>query len=140
MEAYSLSVQHEQTTLQILQAKLGSEDLRTQVGLCLAYDDCLSFYVVISVPHTCLQWTYVGCGCMAWVLWVQGSGAARSCTPRYPKTRCLNLQQRSFKVIITNQIIVPLLNPYCWTDCLSSDGKGPKGLNWSLKIYMHSIC
>lgn len=32
MEAYSLSVQHEQTTLQILQAKLGSEDLRTQVS------------------------------------------------------------------------------------------------------------
>ena len=31
MEAYSLSVQHEQTTLQILQAKLGSDDLRTQV-------------------------------------------------------------------------------------------------------------
>ncbi|KAK9141476.1 hypothetical protein Syun_010876 [Stephania yunnanensis] len=30
MEAYSLSVQHEQTTLQILQAKLGKEDLRTQ--------------------------------------------------------------------------------------------------------------
>ncbi|XP_038710897.1 protein TSS-like isoform X2 [Tripterygium wilfordii] len=30
MEAYSLSVQHEQTTLQILRAKLGSEDLRTQ--------------------------------------------------------------------------------------------------------------
>ncbi|XP_039027378.1 protein TSS-like [Hibiscus syriacus] len=30
MEAYSLSVQHDQTTLQILQAKLGSEDLRTQ--------------------------------------------------------------------------------------------------------------
>jgi protein TIF31 len=31
MEAYSLSVQHEQTTLKILQAKLGAEDLRTQV-------------------------------------------------------------------------------------------------------------
>jgi len=31
MEAYSLSVQHEQTTLRILQAKLGAEDLRTQV-------------------------------------------------------------------------------------------------------------
>lgn len=31
MEAYSLSVQHEETTLQILQAKLGQEDLRTQV-------------------------------------------------------------------------------------------------------------
>lgn len=31
MEAYSLSVQHEQTTLQILQAKLGADDLRTQV-------------------------------------------------------------------------------------------------------------
>ncbi|CAA7408118.1 unnamed protein product [Spirodela intermedia] len=30
MEAYSLSVQHEQTTLQILKAKLGTEDLRTQ--------------------------------------------------------------------------------------------------------------
>ncbi|GAY61698.1 hypothetical protein CUMW_212050, partial [Citrus unshiu] len=30
MEAYSLSVQHEQTTLKILQAKLGLEDLRTQ--------------------------------------------------------------------------------------------------------------
>nr|XP_043619681.1 protein TSS-like [Erigeron canadensis] len=30
LEAYSLSVQHEQTTLQILEAKLGSEDLRTQ--------------------------------------------------------------------------------------------------------------
>ncbi|CAL0327795.1 unnamed protein product [Lupinus luteus] len=30
MEAYPLSVQHEQTTLQILQAKLGSDDLRTQ--------------------------------------------------------------------------------------------------------------
>ncbi|KOM27277.1 hypothetical protein LR48_Vigan406s008700 [Vigna angularis] len=30
MDAFSLSVQHEQTTLKILQAKLGSEDLRTQ--------------------------------------------------------------------------------------------------------------
>ncbi|KAK3032246.1 hypothetical protein RJ639_035539, partial [Escallonia herrerae] len=30
MEAYTLSVQHEQTTLQILQAKLGPDDLRTQ--------------------------------------------------------------------------------------------------------------
>ncbi|WVZ73330.1 hypothetical protein U9M48_021650 [Paspalum notatum var. saurae] len=30
MEAYSLSVQHEKTTQRILQAKLGSEDLRTQ--------------------------------------------------------------------------------------------------------------
>ncbi|GAY61686.1 hypothetical protein CUMW_211980 [Citrus unshiu] len=30
MEAYSLSVQHEKTTLKILQAKLGLEDLRTQ--------------------------------------------------------------------------------------------------------------
>ena len=32
MEAYILSVQHEKTTLRILQAKLGSEDLRTQVS------------------------------------------------------------------------------------------------------------
>lgn len=31
MEAYPLSVQHEQTTLQILRAKLGPDDLRTQV-------------------------------------------------------------------------------------------------------------
>lgn len=38
MEAYSLSVQHEQTTLQILQAKLGAEDLRTQVCANLATD------------------------------------------------------------------------------------------------------
>ena len=38
MEAYSLSVQHEQTTLQILQAKLGSDDLRTQVVCCLMVD------------------------------------------------------------------------------------------------------
>ena len=35
MEAYSLSVQHEQTTLQILQTKLGPEDLRTQVASSL---------------------------------------------------------------------------------------------------------
>lgn len=33
MEAYSLSVQHEQTTLKILQNKLGPDDLRTQVKL-----------------------------------------------------------------------------------------------------------
>lgn len=38
MEAYSLSVQHEQTTLQILQAKLGSEDLRTQVNILNSQD------------------------------------------------------------------------------------------------------
>ena len=37
MEAYSLSVQHEQTTLQILQANLGSDDLRTQVVLPLVF-------------------------------------------------------------------------------------------------------
>ena len=37
MEAYTLSVQHEQTTLQILQAKLGSDDLRTQVQFEFAY-------------------------------------------------------------------------------------------------------
>lgn len=32
MEAYSLSVQHEQTTLEILQDKLGPDDLRTMVS------------------------------------------------------------------------------------------------------------
>ena len=37
MEAYTLSVQHEQTTLQILQAKLGSDDLRTQVHFDYVY-------------------------------------------------------------------------------------------------------
>lgn len=36
MEAYPLSVQHEQTTLQILRAKLGPDDLRTQVGIFLS--------------------------------------------------------------------------------------------------------
>ena len=30
MDAFSLSVQHEQTTLNILDAKLGTDDLRTQ--------------------------------------------------------------------------------------------------------------
>jgi len=43
MEAYSLSVQHEQTTLQILQAKLGSDDLRTQVVLLMPFDDGLNY-------------------------------------------------------------------------------------------------
>ncbi|KMZ60932.1 hypothetical protein ZOSMA_567G00010 [Zostera marina] len=38
IEAYSLRVQHEQTTLQILQAKLGAEDLCTQdAAACLEY-------------------------------------------------------------------------------------------------------
>jgi len=37
MDAYSLSVQHEQTTLQILQEKLGQDDLRTQVLFLRAY-------------------------------------------------------------------------------------------------------
>lgn len=45
MEAYSLSVQHEQTTLRILQAKLGSEDLRTQVAIHLG-TDILSAFIV----------------------------------------------------------------------------------------------
>lgn len=56
MEAYSLSVQHEQTTLQILQAKLGSEDLRTQVMLVLvfyisaSYDLMkLIFYIFVDI-------------------------------------------------------------------------------------------
>ena len=40
MEAYALSVQHEQTTLQILKKKLGPDDLRTQVP---------------SVSCTCIQ-------------------------------------------------------------------------------------
>ncbi|KAJ4718458.1 protein TSS [Melia azedarach] len=34
MEAYSLSVQHDQTPLKILTAKLGTEDLLTQVTTC----------------------------------------------------------------------------------------------------------
>ncbi|KMZ74646.1 hypothetical protein ZOSMA_124G00370 [Zostera marina] len=38
IETYSLRVQHEQTTLQILQAKLGAEDLHTQdAAACLEY-------------------------------------------------------------------------------------------------------
>ncbi|XP_020968141.1 protein TSS isoform X2 [Arachis ipaensis] len=38
MEAYSLSVQHEQTNLEILQKKLGSEDIRTQeAAACLEF-------------------------------------------------------------------------------------------------------
>lgn len=38
MDAYSLSVQHEQTTLQILQEKLGDDDLRTQVLFLWTYE------------------------------------------------------------------------------------------------------
>lgn len=45
MEAYSLSVQHEQTTLQILQAKLGLEDLRTQVTYLLLLFDFINFTI-----------------------------------------------------------------------------------------------
>lgn len=45
MEAYALSVQHEQTTLQILRAKLGPDDLRTQVSslFCPLIENVLSF-------------------------------------------------------------------------------------------------
>ena len=42
MEAYPLSVQHEQTTLQILRAKLGPDDLRTQV-LSPRYPQIINF-------------------------------------------------------------------------------------------------
>ena len=49
MEAYSLSVQHEQTTLQILQAKLGSEDLRTQVVSASVVDvQLLLFFLILD--------------------------------------------------------------------------------------------
>ena len=50
MEAYSLSVQHEQTTLQILQAKLGPDDLRTQVISCLIFDYQTSYSMWLSLP------------------------------------------------------------------------------------------
>lgn len=112
MEAYSLSVQHEQTTLQILQAKLGSEDLRTQVVFDLGFVFKTSIFIVIIIPQACVQWTSIGCGCMAWVLWVQGSGAARSCTSWYPKTRCLNLKQGPFEVIVTVKITVHVSQPH----------------------------
>lgn len=65
MEAYSLSVQHEQTTLQILQAKLGSEDLRTQVEFDLGFVFKTSIFIVIIIPQACVQWTSIGCSCMA---------------------------------------------------------------------------
>lgn len=47
MEAYPLSVQHEQTTLQILRAKLGPDDLRTQVS-----------YAVHRLNMYFLYWVY----------------------------------------------------------------------------------
>lgn len=47
MEAYSLSVQHEQTTLQILQAKLGPDDLRTQVTCVFLFDSGPKFFGMI---------------------------------------------------------------------------------------------
>lgn len=97
MEAYTLSVQHEQTTLRILQAKLGSEDLRTQVNILNALDgDC----ICICSPTFCnwntleflYEWheSHSGCCCMAWVLWVKGTRATGSCTKWYSKTRCFH--------------------------------------------------
>lgn len=70
MEAYSLSVQHEQTTLKILQAKLGAEDLRTQVipflkllpvnlkGYLVRYSLCCQNYCCFNtknVPKKCFS-------------------------------------------------------------------------------------
>lgn len=55
MEAYPLSVQHEQTTLQILRAKLGPDDLRTQVpAMFVRFADILNTSDCHLVPlhHT----------------------------------------------------------------------------------------
>ena len=58
MEAYPLSVQHEQTTLQILRAKLGPDDLRTQVNchikqvLCSANSSWFKKYSSIKHNRT----------------------------------------------------------------------------------------
>lgn len=57
MEAYSLSVQHEQTTLQILQAKLGLEDLRTQVTYLLLLFDLTNFTIGKYFQSWYLYWS-----------------------------------------------------------------------------------
>ena len=62
MEAYSLSVQHEQTTLQILQAKLGPDDLRTQV-IQIIFQQSLNSFQLITI--SILSDVSSGCGCMA---------------------------------------------------------------------------
>lgn len=57
MEAYSLSVQHEQTTLQILQAKLGQEDLRTQVTFLLLFFEFINFTIGKYFQSWYLYWS-----------------------------------------------------------------------------------
>jgi len=52
MDAYSLSVQHEQTTLQILQEKLGQDDLRTQVLVLIMYNNTGHiFWCYLKLTH-----------------------------------------------------------------------------------------
>lgn len=79
MEAYSLSVQHEQTTLQILQAKLGLEDLRTQVLNQLRFTGSFSLKVSYT-PELCQD-------AAAWLEYFESKAleqqeAARNGTPK----------------------------------------------------------
>lgn len=66
MEAYPLSVQHEQTTLQILRAKLGPDDLRTQVQFSLSDFFFLSKRICcIIIVLNIGDYVFLGCCCMA---------------------------------------------------------------------------
>ena len=109
MEAYSLSVQHEKTTLRILQSKLGTEDLRTQVIRNKNASDGEFFHLVFSFCFTmiCLShsnkeiWWPIfstGCCCLAGILWVQGTRAAGSSTQWYSKAWCFNSKLRPSEV------------------------------------------
>jgi len=56
MEAYPLSVQHEQTTLQILRSKLGPDDLRTQVytfSIFFVLKIVIDFEYKAMIEHSC---------------------------------------------------------------------------------------
>ena len=86
MEAYSLSVQHEQTTLQILQAKLGSEDLRTQVVWDLKFKCLIPF--LIGNSHSSITKIYeILKDAAAWLEYFESKAleqqeAARNGTPK----------------------------------------------------------
>lgn len=85
MEAYSLSVQHEQTTLQILQAKLGSDDLRTQVVLHMPFLDRLKY--LNSNPYYLCKYLNSLQDAAAWLEYFESKAleqqeAARNGTPK----------------------------------------------------------
>lgn len=104
MEAYSLSVQHEQTTLKILQAKLGPEDLRTQVngGMSLLWHIQLIItsyaswsWKLIKIQgfrdtHPMKLIVFIGCSSVAGIFWIEGHRTAGTGKNRDTKAGCID--------------------------------------------------